>query len=221
MSHDKLRQLIEAERQNKKGHFAVNGLRRIYDLPRKFFELTHLKGISFYNCSLNRVSPAIKKMVNLILINLENNNILELPTELTHLKNIQFIYLNLNKIEELPDVGNLPNLEEIQLERNKLVGLPMWLKNSPKLEVILLKGNYLTKVPEVLKHLPNLIRVDLNNNLIKPSFRLGKTNVYIIDESRVIIGCKVFVIEDILNSNDESFMVLFKEKLENLTNNGD
>lgn len=75
-------------------------------------------------------------------INLDCQNLTEIPSNVLELTHIKKLSLDKNHIVVLPEnIDNLVNLEELSLLRNKIVSLPKTLKNLKKLDDLTLYGN--------------------------------------------------------------------------------
>ena len=57
------------------------------------------------------------------------------------MKTLLYLDVGYNKIFELPDLGNMPQLIEIDLQHNSLCEFPHSLLQNPKLTHIYLMGN--------------------------------------------------------------------------------
>jgi Leucine-rich repeat (LRR) protein len=95
-------------------------------------------------------------------------------------KNIdQFIksvkVLGLRKVLFLPEtIGNLVNLTELSVSRNKLTSLPETIGNLVNLKKLIASNNDLTSLPETIGDLINLTELEVsNNNLISIPETIG------------------------------------------------
>ena len=79
--------------------------------------------------------------------------------------NLERIDLNNNQLTELPQsIGNLTNLKWLTLSSNQLTELPQSIGNLTNLEILLLGINKLTEPPNYIANLTNLKRLDLHRN---------------------------------------------------------
>lgn len=100
-------------------------------------------------------------------VDLNNENIKELPDTLFYLEELEKLNLNHNKIKFLPkQLEKLKNLKQLDLSNNQLKVLPDELTTLNRLESLSLSSNNLEKLPREVKALSNLSFLDLNTNLI-------------------------------------------------------
>ena len=83
-------------------------------------------------------------------------------------QNLQFLNLANNKLKELPsEIGQLSNLREICLNCNRFDQVPNCVYTCGKLETIMMSDNRITQIDvEGLKKLSKLAILDLGNNNI-------------------------------------------------------
>ncbi len=97
-----------------------------------WFGITTVNGrvtrIELANNNLGRGQPGngsipaeIGNLTELEVLDLSSNRVrLRVPEEITSLANLERLLLNNNEIEELPDLGDMPSLEEVRVENNRL-----------------------------------------------------------------------------------------------------
>jgi Leucine-rich repeat (LRR) protein len=111
------------------------------------------------------LEPLIGKLFEL---NLSHNKISkDLPgTILGNGKNLQYLNLSNNRLDNLPsEISDMTNLREICLSFNKFKSIPTCLQNCEKLETLLLNGNQIQIIDvEGLSRLKRLAILDLSNN---------------------------------------------------------
>lgn len=111
------------------------------------------------------LEPLIGKLFEL---NLSHNKIFtDLPgTILANGKNLQYLNLSNNRLDKLPsEISDMTNLREICLSFNKFESIPTCLQNCEKLETLLLNGNQIKIIDvEGLSRLKRLAILDLSNN---------------------------------------------------------
>ena len=101
----------------------------------------------------------IEEILNLELLNLNNNQLIEVPKEIFTLTNLQELYLSSNKLTEVPkEIGNLTNLQELYLSNNQLTEVPKEIGNLINLQILYLDNNQLTidQVPKNLRRITNI-----------------------------------------------------------------
>ncbi|XP_040218257.1 leucine-rich repeat-containing protein 20 [Rana temporaria] len=100
-------------------------------------------------------------------ISLANNELKGMAKKFfTTYKNIEELDLQGNKLEKLPvEVGLLPKLKTINLSKNKFEVFPEELTKIQSMESINLESNQIKDIPmDNLNNMPNLSRVDVKLN---------------------------------------------------------
>jgi len=93
-----------------------------------------------------------------------NNLTGELPESIQNLVSLKSLYLSSNKLTLPPEIGNLYNLEHLELYDNNLSSIPPEIGNLYNLQWLHLSGNNLTSVPYEIGNLHNLTSLDLSFN---------------------------------------------------------
>ena len=98
-------------------------------------------------------------------LNLDYNELTELPKEIGNLTQLTHLDLSINKLTKLPkEIGNLTQLIELYLTNNKLTKLPKEIGNLTQLTYLDLSDNELTELPKEIGNLLQLIALYLHNN---------------------------------------------------------
>jgi Leucine-rich repeat (LRR) protein len=130
-------------------------------LPLEVYELTNLKHISIDSHTGGQVyiSANIEKLKNLESICLIKTGTLILPPEIGKLKKLKSIQINFGHMfTSLPkEIGQLENLEYLNLYRNKLTTLPKEIENLKHLKNLVLGENNFSEEEKmrIKKLLPN------------------------------------------------------------------
>lgn len=135
-----------------------------------------LKELNLSYNSLANLPNTIWSIPNVEIVNLENNNLLELPecgSINTKLVNLQ---LGHNQLQKLPSsFHKITNLVWLELQNNKLVDLPDSMKKMP-LSYLNISDNSFKTFPKVVTELPELEYLDMRN------LKLGKIPKEMLDK---------------------------------------
>jgi Leucine-rich repeat (LRR) protein/ankyrin repeat protein len=103
-------------------------------------------------------------------IDISNNLLKELPPEIFHLPSLRFLNACKNALEMLPEQLSIyPEvLEELQVQRNEIQKLPVWLfhRNVTKLARLNASFNKISELPKEIWSAPKLTELILANNKI-------------------------------------------------------
>ena len=108
----------------------------------------------------------VKKLANVLLLNLSHNRLEKLPNIFLQLINLTCLYVNNNRLSSLPEsIGCLKRLQELDLRNNQLKVLDV-VRKLPDLRKLLVEGNPLTlvEIRSLIKHVDTttrLISVDI------------------------------------------------------------
>ncbi len=101
-------------------------------------------------------------------LNLDHNQLTNLPTQIGKLKNLTRLDLYDNQLSSLPaQIGELKNLTELYLEGNQLSSLPAQIGELKNLTVLDLSYNQLSSLPAQIGELKNLSYFNLRNNQLR------------------------------------------------------
>ncbi|CAI5641687.1 volume-regulated anion channel subunit LRRC8D [Oreochromis niloticus] len=147
-------------------------------------KMTNLIEVELHNCELERIPHAIFSLTNLQELDLKSNNIrtIEEIISFQHLKRLTCLKLWHNKIITIPaTIGHIKSLEALYLSHNKLETLPAALFTLPKLRHLEVAHNSISVLPPDVGLLHNLQHLAINSNklevLPKPLFRCTKLKV--------------------------------------------
>ncbi|XP_030608761.1 volume-regulated anion channel subunit LRRC8D [Archocentrus centrarchus] len=147
-------------------------------------KMTNLIEVELHNCELERIPHAIFSLTNLQELDLKSNNIrtIEEIISLQHLKRLTCLKLWHNKIITIPSsIGHIKSLEALHLSHNKLETLPPALFTLPKLRHLDVGHNSISVLPPDVGLLHNLQHLAMNSNklevLPKTLFRCTKLKV--------------------------------------------
>ncbi len=104
-------------------------------------------------------------------LDLSGISLTELPPELWNLRNLKVLKLGYeytgtkNQLTQIPaEIGNLTQLQALDISHNQLTALPEWLGQLTQLQSLNLFGNQLTTLPEWLGQLTQLQSLNVSYN---------------------------------------------------------
>ena len=121
----------------------------------------------------------IFELTNLEYLNLNQNNLSEIPESIISLKKLSVFTVADNKIGSLPKYfGALHSLTELHLEENLITHLPESIGQLKNLKILDISDNEIAQLPESLTELTQEnIRLEINDNpidIIQMSEKLGQ-----------------------------------------------
>lgn len=133
-------------------------------------KMTNLVELELQNCDLARIPHAIFSLTNLQDLDLKSNNIhtIEEICSFQHLKRLTSLKLWHNEIASIPpSISQLKNLEKLYLSNNKLESLPSALFMLQKLRYLDVSHNSLTAILPDIGHLQNLQYLSITGNKLE------------------------------------------------------
>jgi internalin A len=114
---------------------------------------------------LSELPPEIGQLTSLTGLYLRDNQLNELPPEIGQLTDLTILYLRGNQLSELPpEIGQLTNLAELNLRGNQLGQLPPEIVQLTNLTSLVLSDNQLSELLPEIGQLTNLTRLYLRYN---------------------------------------------------------
>lgn len=106
------------------------------------------------SCFLTRFTNAaineLKIFQSLHEIDISNNFLQELPSNLKNCFNLIFLNVSNNNLRHLPeDIGLLRNLQTLNANSNNLVTIPTSLATAAKLNLLAINNNLICEIPEI------------------------------------------------------------------------
>ena len=113
-------------------------------------------------------------------LKLFGKDLTKLPPEIGQLTNLQSLDLRRNQLSSLPpEFGQLTNLQTLDLTFNQLSSLPPEIGQLTNLQTLDLTFNQLSSLPPKIRQLPNLKKLDLRRNPVPiPPEILGWKDLY-------------------------------------------
>lgn len=103
-----------------------------------------------------------------LFLNLDNNQIQEIPTEIEEMQFLEVLSMNNNELTSIPDsIGNLSKLAELKLDDNNLTTLPasLFKFENYNLQILSAENNQIESIPNIpISVLENLHTLNLSNN---------------------------------------------------------
>ncbi|XP_078614613.1 uncharacterized protein LOC144883821 isoform X2 [Branchiostoma floridae x Branchiostoma japonicum] len=157
----------------------------------ELFYLPSVSTLRLGNNSIKTLPPldTTRLSQNIVLIDLTNNEIGEVPAALLSMPTLRALYLGCNKITKLPadlDLNKLsPTLYDIDLSNNELDDVPLVLCFLPSLKKLDLKQNKISSLSENMKSCKSLSFLDMSHNMLKemPSHVFGLPELRVLDVS--------------------------------------
>ena len=121
--------------------------------------------LNLINEGLTTLPSEVGQLVNLQTLDLADNQLTTLPPEIGQLVNLQSLILQHNQLTTLPpEIGQLVNLQSLDLRSNQLSTLPPEIGQLANLQSLDLDSNHLTTLPPQLGELVNLQELELFAN---------------------------------------------------------
>ncbi|CAL8297011.1 unnamed protein product [Lota lota] len=136
------------------------------EIPSVLGHIESLKKLYLFGNQIKAVSPQVfGGLPNLVVLNLNHNQIQNLPPEIKSLAKLELLSVTDNQLEDIPpELGQLSNLVELNLTRNKLSSLPGELYSCKELTKLYVARNRLTVLPEGIRALAKLKILDVAGN---------------------------------------------------------
>lgn len=167
-----------------------------------------IKSLMLNNAGIKNIQ-GIEIFKNLIMLDIADNEIKEIPDNFEALQNLRILIVNNNQISNLgkgitnlkglevldlsnnligkitTDIKKLEKLEQLQLQNNMIIEIPVEISSLEYLEMLVLEGNKIEKIPKEIGKLNNLTILDFGKNKIEeiPWEIGGLKKLYFLDFS--------------------------------------
>jgi Leucine-rich repeat (LRR) protein len=106
--------------------------------------------------------------INTIEVQILNKKLREVPEWIQYLPNLENLDLDYNRISIIPEwLGNMTTLKHLSLANNTISDLPFSLSNLINLQTIRLHLNHFKYIPECISNMINLTSFGMSNNMIE------------------------------------------------------
>lgn len=135
--------------------------------------------VNEYGVKRNTIPYSLSFFPQITHLRLAGLDITDVGIFIRHMKGLRVLDLSENKIRQIPtEVCELENLEVLNVSQNQLVSLPKYLSKLKKLHTIHARRNILGCIPTCIGKIENLKKVDMSHNRISnitDSFCQNKT----------------------------------------------
>lgn len=119
-----------------------------------------IRALKLNHNEINILPRTIRKFSSLISMDISNNNLSYISSDLVHLKHLRTLIAKNNHIksETIPkDFGRIPSLEVLNLSGNEMKDFPQQFTELTRLRGLHLGGNSITDVPNSIRNLRRYI----------------------------------------------------------------
>lgn len=159
---------------DKENMVIAKSMKQALQTPEKVYELT------LRNTRTKYLSPNIRKLKNLRILDISGSFITEIPAEIEECKNLKIIKANASQLSLIPStIGNLKKLRVLNFGYCKIKSIPSEIGNIETLWSLGLGSNQLSELPESLSNLKNMTFFSIAHNKFKvfPNAVLGMDSV--------------------------------------------
>ena len=136
-------------------------------ITENWWESYELTKLDLSNNQISSIPTNISTQEQIQHINLNSNNLERIPGEVFSLM-LKFFDASNNKLVKLPDMlGSWTSIVELHLSGNKLIELPESFGGLDNLEVFYANSNQISSLPKSFSWLSRLKKLDLSDNIIQ------------------------------------------------------
>jgi Leucine-rich repeat (LRR) protein len=133
-------------------------------LPHAFRVFQDLKILALDDNLLSDLPVEIEQCTQLGCLSLSKNSFTDLPESLWQLGSLRILDLSYNQIEDLSRIGELPNLEILNVAHNRIKALPDGVGQLKRLVRLDVSGNELTTLSEAINGLDSIKYLYVHGN---------------------------------------------------------
>lgn len=127
----------------------------------------NLSSLNLSFTSLNRFPKEILKLTKLKELNLNGNNICQLPIDLSKLENLEILRLCACGFNNFPnEISELSNLKKINLSHNHFRIIPEWIGELENIQEIYFSNCGIECIPKIFSTLNRIKKLDLSHNFM-------------------------------------------------------
>jgi Leucine-rich repeat (LRR) protein len=132
-------------------------------------ELRNIRELTLTHTDIQNLPNSFTlSLENVIHLNLEENELSELPSNMRNLMKLQYFNISHNCLKVLSeDIGNIIMLQTLKLENNSLVDLPDSVCNLVNLRLLCVANNSLGTLPNDIGRLLKLEKLDVSGNILE------------------------------------------------------
>lgn len=122
-------------------------------LSKELTEMTRLRGLKIEGQNISELPLEMKSLVNLRTLSLNNNKFKKFPPVVLEYKKLYKLSIQGNGMESIPIdlISYLPDLEDIELDRNQLTIIPASIQSAKKLKSITFEDNPINFPPWIFE----------------------------------------------------------------------
>ncbi len=145
-------------------------------ISANFFGMKKLEVLDLDNNELTEIPNAVNRLQKLTTLWLSRNQLEKLPDSLAYLPNIRSLFLNDNKLEKIPNLSGdaWKSLTILDLSGNKFTQMPDFIAKLTNLNELRMANNSLKEIPSDFSALKSLEKLDLSNNLLTHAGTIGQ-----------------------------------------------
>lgn len=182
--------------------------------------ITNSTKVNLDNNNLSQIPSEIFSYRNLQKLNLRSNNIQTISKDISKLKRLRMLDLSDNKINLLyARLFDLHKLETLILNNNRIKSLPYQIGQLKNLRKLCISGNNLSSLPSQIEKLTNLEVLNISNNPLA-EFPLEILNLKRLKSLRISnINLTTFPVEKILTELPAlKYLYCYSTHLNNIRN---